>query len=330
MVYISTSRAHPGYKQRLAQFMNAPPYDLPTASIQVAMFAQGLVPDDAFPVPPHCIECATRRKRGMPPVVEPNDISLNVVYNTSNTNTIASAPGAVATSQANTAAAGSTITAPSPVYAPPGAPAYPPQPQPSYAAPPQYAPAPAPAPQPPPMFGGFPGMFGFGFPMPPAPVFAAASAPAPAYYGQSVGAPSNVNNSGNVNLLLIGEGGEELLGGGGDDGAAAGDFGGIDPTAGMMAGGAGGMLAALGLSTSGPEGDESLVTGGEDDELSTGGADMFGFGDDDAGVPALEDLLVTGGGDDAGTLLGVDPGGDQESFVDLGDEECETGSCGLF
>jgi hypothetical protein len=371
LVFIATAKEHPGYRDRLPFLMKSEPTKLNLASLQIAMIAQGLVPSSAYPVPPHCAECSERRKTSMPKVVDPDDININLIYNPSNTNTVntsttnttASAPGATATSATTTQAGGSdatttlnvppaqTSTVPTPyTVAPPSLLGLAP-----VAAPPVAA---SPEPPPPPpayggafgAFGGFGSMFGFGpFGVGSLPTQGTASS-----MGMPGGPGTNINNSGNVNLLFLGDGGDEMLAGddgsGGDATGGAGVSGDLNDVLGLMASGSGGSLASLGLSTSGPDEDEEFTTGGfddeemvtggfEDEEFTTGGLDdevTTGGGDDEALLDLGEeddsnaDLLSTGGADDEG-LFDVGADADAESLVPVNDDEgCETGSCGAF
>jgi hypothetical protein len=353
LVYIATAKTHPGYRQRLAKVMGREPVTLTQAALQVAVTAQGLVPADAYPVPPHCAECSERRKHGMPRVVEPDEINLSIVYSptntNTNTNTVASGAGAVATTQTNTASDSSSISAPTTVTpaAPPAAPP-PPPPPPSVAWPwpvapavpvapqvvvpmpppvPYFAPPAAPAPpvaavvtspSAPPASSVFNGMFG-GNPYAAAAAILAGptlpSGPASVVGASGAGAATAINNSGNVNLTLVGEDGAagEVLGGGGeDDGSGAAGFdpsqmGDMEVLAGMMAGGGGGVLDALGLTTGGPsEEDDGIYTGGPDDDDDDDGL-LTGGPDDDDGIftggPDDEGGIFTSGPDDEGGIL---------------------------
>jgi hypothetical protein len=339
-VFLATSKVHPGYRDRVAKAMAREPVTLTQAAIQVAVIAQGLVPSDAFPVPPHCAECAHHRKHGMPRVVEPEEINLSVVYNPTNTNTIASGDGAVATTQTNTASGASSISAP--VNVTPAAPAPPPAPPwawptvpvapmpPSVAVPmPPSVAVPMPpavaVPMPPPV----------PYVQPPAPPVAAVVAPPPepivppilsGMFGgnpyaaaaavlagptlptgpASVASPASfVGAAGNGTPTAINNSGNVTLTLIGEEGAAGDALGGGGDDgsggAGLDTGTMGDMEAMLGMMGGG--GMLGLTTGGpDDDDMTTGGPDDD---DDDmtTGGPDDDDDMTTGGPDDEGGIV---------------------------
>lgn len=447
LTYIATSKTHPGYEKELAKLLNAEPTSIHRAAIQVAVLAQGLVPRDAYPVPPHCSECAGRRNHGMPPVVKPEEINLNIVYNapgrgegqgrrprTEGDMVSRGRRGAEPAPRSTRpqgqrpsrpypmTEGGLPITQapqPAPLPAPPAPTTVAPPPPPQvFAPPPPQVVAPPPtqvfAPPyftpPPPAdayvqgpYGGYGGaassLLLSQVPVQPTPVQPVQQvqpvqpiSETPNFAGVPLGGagPTTISNSGNVNLLLICDGGEELFGGLDDGSGGFADPNGLDPTAGMMMGGAGSFTAAMGLSTSGPEGgletagpedeeldtggfdpslvmaggafsgtlldgfvpgtddhdvstggfeddEEEVVTGGfvfeyEDDELNTGGNDesFVSIDDDEHPAPTLGELMITGGPGVAGAL--IDLGGEhgETLLVDPGEEDCETGQCGLF
>jgi hypothetical protein len=182
-------------------------------------------------------------------------------------------------------------------------------------------------------FGGDPfgGFFGGAFAPPMATPMVPAPAPAqvPSMLGVPLGgAPTSINNSGNVNLLLFGEGMDGLFGDDGSGGyvdpsGAYYDPSAVDPTAGMMAGGSGSLLASLGLTTAGPEDGEEVETAGPE-ELETSGL-VFDDDEVETSGPEGEEELETGGfvdEEDEGLISGgpdeelATAGGD-ESYVDL-------------
>jgi hypothetical protein len=105
-IYCATAQEWPNWKNQLAKTLTAPPRTLEMAAVQVITVARGIFPPDAFPVPPHCPECAQRRGYAGPVLQPPEQVTITNVY--------ASSAGDGGTATASAAGATATAAAPAP------------------------------------------------------------------------------------------------------------------------------------------------------------------------------------------------------------------------